>query len=202
MPGCFVEVPGPPAVERTGHIMRAADLRGWCRDDKGKGHQIDVMNGSKADATREQTNCLWSLSDDGWFRMAMGGMIHYRYPNSVDITAPTVKTVPDYMNEEVLRALDFPKTINVKRIVRQGTRVHVELDFQTNAKTPGKAKVFFGPEDMLTFDHRWANSLDLGELATGVQRISFDGAPASGYCRILVTNETGSYFTPDSSTWK
>ncbi len=53
LPGCFVEVPGPPHIERTGHIPRAADFRGWCRDDNGKWHPLDVMNGSKADANRE-----------------------------------------------------------------------------------------------------------------------------------------------------
>lgn len=202
LPGCFVEVPGPPHIERTGHIMRAADFRGWCQDDKGKWHQLDVMNGSKADANREQTNCLWSLSNDGWFRMAMGGMIHYRYPKGVDVTAPAMKSMPDYMSEAALKQLVLPTSIAVKRIVRQGSKVHVELDLQTTAKTRSKAKVFFGPEDALTFDHRWAKSQDLGELAPGIQRIAFDGAPASGFCRILVTNETGSTFTHESASWK
>lgn len=103
LPGCFVEVPGPPHVERTGHIPRAADFRGWCRDDNGKWHPLDVMNGSKADANREQTNCLWSLSEDGWFRMAMGGMTHFRYPKGVDVTAPKMKTMPDYLSEAALK---------------------------------------------------------------------------------------------------
>ena len=202
LPGCFVEVPGPPHIQRTGHIMRAADFRGWCRDDKGKWHQLDTMNGSKADANREQTNCLWSLSNDGWFRMAMGGITHYRYPKGVDITAPTMKSMHDYMSDAALQALDVPTTVTVKRIVRQGSRVHIELDLQTTAKSRSQAKVFFGPEDMLTFDQRWAKSQDLGELAPGVQRISFDGAPDSGFCRILVTNDTGSYFTLESASWK
>jgi hypothetical protein len=202
LPGCFVEVPGPPHIQRSGHIMRAADFRGWCRDDNGKWHQLDLMNGSKADANREQTNCLWSLSNDGWFRMAMGGMTHYRYPKRVEISAPKMKSMPDYMSEAALSALDFPTTVAVKRLVRQGTRVHVELELKTTAKDRSKAKAFFGAEDALTFDHRWDKSQDLGELAAGVQRISFDGAPASGFCRILVTNETGSYFTHESASWK
>jgi len=91
LPGCFVEVPGPPHLERTGHIIRAADFRGWCRDEQGKWHALDIMNGSKADASREQTNCLWTLSDDGWFRMAMGGMMHFRYPEGVDVTVKPFK---------------------------------------------------------------------------------------------------------------
>lgn len=202
LPGCFVEVPGPPHIQRTGHIMRAADFRGWCLDDKGKWHQLDIMNGSKADANREQTNCLWSLSNDGWFRMAMGGMIHHRYPKGVDITAPAMKAMPDYMSDAALKALDFPTTVTVKRLVRQGSRVHVELELKTSAKGRSKAKVFFGSEDALTFDQRWAKSQDLGELAPGIQRIAFDGAPDAGFCRILVTNETGSYFTTDSANWK
>ncbi|MEN3943020.1 DUF3472 domain-containing protein [Prosthecobacter sp. SYSU 5D2] len=202
LPGCFVEVPGPPHIQRTGHIMRAADFRGWCLDDQGTWHQFDIMNGSKADANREQTNCLWSLSNDGWFRMAMGGITHYRYPKGVDVTAPPMKVMPDYMSAAALKGLAFPTTVTVKRIIRQGGQVHVELDLLTISKSRSKAKVFFGPEDALTFDHRWAKSQDLGEIAPGIQRIVFDGAPASGFCRILVTNETGSYFTNESTVWE
>lgn len=202
LPGCFVEVPGPPHIQRTGHIIRAADFRGWCLDDNGNWHQLDTMNGSKADTKREQTNCLWSRSNDGWFRMAMGGITHYRYPAGVDVTAPAMKTLPDYLSPESLKALALPTVVTVKRIVRQGTQVHVEMNLQTAAKGKSKAKVFFGPEDALTFDQRWAKSQDLGELASGVQRLSFDGAPDSGFCRILVTNDTGSYFTLESATWK
>lgn len=202
LPGCFVEVPGPPHVQRSGHIMRAADFRGWCRDADGKLHQLDVMNGSKADANRAQTNSLWSLSEDGWFRMAMGGMIHYRYPGGVDVTAPKAKAIPDYLSEVRLKDLELPTSIAVKSIVREGTRVHIELELKTTAKDRSKAKVFFGADDALTFDTRWAKSRDLGELAVGTQRVSFDDAPESGFCRILVTNETGSYFTLDSASWK
>ncbi len=134
--------------------------------------------------------------------MAMGGMTHFRYPKGVDVTAPKMRTMPDYLSEAALKALDYPTSVVVKRLVRQGTKVHVELELKTTAKGRSKAKVFFGADDALTFDHRWAKSADLGELATGIQRISFDGALASGFCRILVTNETGSYFTHESASWK
>jgi hypothetical protein len=202
LPGCFVEVPGPPHIERTGHIPRAADFRGWCQDDHGKWHPLDVMNGSKADANREQTNCMWARSQDGWFRMAMGGMTHYRYPQGVDVSAPKMKTLPDYMSESALKSLVLPTSITVKRIVRQGARVHLELELKTTAKDRAKAKVFFGPEDALTFDQRWAKSQDLGPLATGVQRVSFDGAPEAGFCRILVSNDSGSYFATETMAWE
>ncbi len=203
LPGCFVEVPGPPQIERTGHIMRAADFRGWCCDDKGRWHQLDVMNGSKADANREQTNCLWSLSNDGWFRMAMGGMVHYRYPNGVNVTAPGMKTLPDYMSPASIKALEMlPTSIVIKRLVRQGTRVHVELEVKTTAQDRSKATVFFGPEEMLTFADRWPKSQSAGDLAPGIQRISFDNAPPGGACRVLIENSTGRFFTSEAATWK
>ncbi|MCP5559585.1 MAG: DUF3472 domain-containing protein [Verrucomicrobiaceae bacterium] len=203
LPGCFVEVPGPPHIQRSGHIPRAADIRGWCRDENGKWHTLDTMNGSKADANREQTNCLWTRSNDGWFRMAMGGMVHYRYPQGVDVTVPETKVLPDFMSPAALAALETPPTVlTIKRIARVGTRVHVELDLQTVAKDRSKARVFFGSEDGLTFEKRWKGSRDLGEIAPGTQRIAFDGAPTSGSCRILVTNDTGSYFTAEPGSWK
>lgn len=134
--------------------------------------------------------------------MAMGGITHYRYPKSVDVVAPKFKTKPDYLSDAALKALDLPTAVVVKGVMREGGRVHVDLEVQTTAKGGSKAKVFFGPDDMLTFDHRWAKSQDLGELAAGAQRISFDGAPESGFCRVQVTNETGSYFTHESAAWK
>lgn len=203
LPGCFVEVPGPPAIERSGHIPRAADFRGWCRDEKGKWHSLDIMNGSKADANREQTNCLWTQSPDGWFRMAMGGMMHFRYPQGVDVQTKPGKELPKYLSPDAIQAFDtMPTAITIKRIARQGTTVHVEVELQTQARGQTEAKVFFGEKDALTFDHRWEKSKNLGALKPGVQRIAFENAPASGFFRLLVKNETGSYFSAESGTWK
>ena len=94
LPACFVEVPGPPQVERSGHIMRAADFRGWVRDAKGKWHPVDEMHGSKQDAAREQTNSLWSTTDDGWFRMGMGGMVHSRYTKGSFFAGGALRSAP------------------------------------------------------------------------------------------------------------
>ncbi len=128
LPGCFVEVPGPPDRQRTGQILRAADFRGWCRDANGGWHWLDEMLGSKQDAQRDPTNCLWTTVDDGWFRMGMGGMIHYRYPKGVNLRLPPAKTQPDYLASEQLKALErCPTEITVGKVTCQGGRVNVEI---------------------------------------------------------------------------
>ena len=203
LPACFVEVPGPPQVERSGHIMRAADFRGWVRDAKGKWHPVDEMHGSKQDAAREQTNSLWSTTDDGWFRMGMGGMVHYRYTKGADLKAPPAKKLPDYLAPERLKEIDqMPTLVVIKNASRRGATVTAELDIRTIAKGTSKVRAVYGSEDALSFEDRWAKKKDLGELPAGVQRITLPDAPATGFCRIFVTNETGQTITVEPGAWK
>jgi hypothetical protein len=60
----------------------------------------------------------------------------------------------------------------------------------------------YGGEDSLSFEDRWAKTKDLGELPAGVQRIPLPDAPAAGFCRIFVTNETGQHITVGPGAWK
>ena len=203
LPGCFVEVPGPPHVERSGQIVRTADFRGWCRDSKGIWHHLDKMQGDKADASREQTNCLWARSDDNWFRMSIGGLLHFRYPKSADIQIPKFNSLPPFLSPDKVKVLDEnPTTVRFLSTRVQGDSLVGELEVNSLSRTPSKVTAFYGPTDALSFSERWEKKTELGEMTTGKHHFKITGVPRSGFLRIQVKNETGIFFTHEPSSWK
>lgn len=202
LPGCFVEVPGPPNIERTGHIVRAADLRGWCRDAKGTWHTFDTMNGSGADAAREQTNCLWSSSEDGWFRMAMGGMTHFRYDEAIKVHIGKFKVQPAFLTAEKLRVLDqLPSTIRVLSAIRRGNGLDIEVELAGSYVAPSAIKAFVGKTDALSFAERWDTTVALGSIKPGRTRLNIPKAPTAGSLRLQISNEAGIFVSTDATTW-
>ena len=203
LPGSFVEVPGPPNVERTGHIQRAADFRGWCRDSKGQWHRIDQMIGSNADIKHGETSSQWATTPDGWFRMSMGGMIHYRYAGRAEARLTSVDALPDYMAPERLKAIDrLPTEIAITKVTRQGSQVAIEFDLASSGKAQSTLKAFYGTADGLSLEKKWQHVKTVGEFAAGHHRIVLSDAPASGFCRLAAANDIGSYFTRESGNWK
>jgi hypothetical protein len=203
LPGCFVEVPGPPHLERSGHIPRTADFRGWCRDAKGIWHQLDKMIGDKADAAREQANCLWARSEDNWFRMSIGGYVHFRYPKGVDVTLPKYNTLPAFLTPEKVRVLDeVPTVVRVVGSVLQGDSLMLDVEVGSASKSPTLLTAFYGQNDALTFAERWEKKNELGEMTAGTRRFKITGVPRSGFLRIQAKNETGIFFTSEPAAWK
>ncbi|MGC4017137.1 MAG: DUF3472 domain-containing protein [Luteolibacter sp.] len=200
LPGCFVEVPGPPAIQRTGQTLRAADFRGWCQDTEGKWHPIDTLHGARKDAAREATNSLWAVTPDGWFRLGMGGMIHYRYRSEVNLRSPSSQALPDYMAPEKLATLSRPPdVIAITKATRDGGQVKVEV----NLKGAGsRLKALYGPEDDLSFTERWKATRDLGEFKPGTHTLTLPDAPEAGFCRIIATGPEGTYVSPGPGSWK
>lgn len=203
LPGCFVEVPGPPQSERTGHIAREADFRGWCRDKGGNWHQLDLMRGSQADARREQTNCLWASTPDGWFRMAMGGMTHFRYPKGVDVQVGKVAQLPDYLAPEKLKLLDqIPTDLRITNASRTGGNLVVEIELGTRALKPTTITALYGVSDALSFAEKWGHTRALGEIKPGKQKLTIPAVPVSGFIRLQAANDTGTYITAEAASWK
>lgn len=203
LPGCFVEVPGPPHIQRTGHIVRSADLRGWCRDSTGTWHTLDTMNGSKSDAAREQTNSLWSRSPDGWFRMATGGLTHFRYPNGVVVKIDKFKDLPSFLSPEKVWILNqIPSTIRVLSATRQGNALAIEVELSSTCTSPSAVKALVGSTDALSFAERWERTEELGSIKPGRTRLILPKVPSSGVLRLKLTNSDGIFVTPDATSWK
>jgi hypothetical protein len=202
-PGFFIEVPGAPAKQRTGQDVRAADVRGWCRDDAGQWHPLDTMDGGRRDARRgTEVNCTWNTSPDGRMRLSMGGMTHYRYADPVVVHCPESKAVPPYLAPDKLPALDrLPTDVRVDRVTRAGDGVVVDVNLTTAATGPTRMTALYGSADALSFGERWEHTLDLGVVGTGKQAIRIPTAPANGFVRVRAENETGTYVSPRAGTW-
>jgi hypothetical protein len=203
LPGSFVEVPGPPNVQRTGQTIRSGDFRGRCCDTAGNWYPIDKMEGGGGDVKDEATNRAWTTTPDGWFKMSMGGMIHYRYPARVATTLPTTKPAqPEYMDPKRLKALEsLPTTITVTSAKVVDGKLELEIDLQSDSKNPSKLKVLYGATDALSFEQRWAHAQDVGSFAVGKSQITIPDAPAKGICRVMATNETGIYVSANAAVW-
>jgi hypothetical protein len=201
LPGSFVEVPGPPDRERSAHIPRGVDFRGWCRDAQGVWHPIDQM--SAGDIRQgEPVQKVHELSPDGWFRMVMGGLEQYRYATSKPLVQKAViHALPDYMAPARLGVLDtLPASVTITRV----QRAQEDLRLTVRITTPGEVgslTAFSGPRDALTFRNRWAQQEDLGELAPGEHSVTIPNVVGSGVCRLLLSGPFGSVWTDAASAY-
>ena len=202
LPGAFVEVPGPPDVQRSAEIMRGVDFRGWCRDEHGAWHALDEMTVGDIKAG-EPLQKTAQLAPDGWFRLAMGGLEQYRYANSKPvIRSKPGQSTPDYLAPDRVAELDaMPATVAVKAVQKNGGGVSVTFDIN-GPKQPAKVTVFYGPKEALTFAERWAHHLEPAALASGEHTVEIPGAGATGACRVLVQGNFGSVWSESPATWK
>ena len=188
LPGSFVEVPGPPDIQRTAQIRRGADFRGWCRDERGKWHALDEMavGDIKAGEPMEKTAVL---SADGWFTLAMGGLEQYSYATSKPVirSAP-FQPLPGYLAPEQLAALDAMSATVTVAPAGPG-RVRYEIGGTARS---GRVTLFYGAKDMLTFAERWEHHLELGGQEPGAHTVVL---PATGMCRVLVRGDFGSVWS-------
>jgi hypothetical protein len=160
------------------------------------------MIGDKSDAAREQANCLWARSEDNWFRMSIGGLLHYRYPKGVDVVIPGAGTLPDFMKPEKLKVLDaLPTEIGVRKVALQGDVLMVEVELASQSRTLTKLTAYYGTTDALSFAVRWDKKVELGEMPAGKRQFKITGVPQKGFIRIQAENETGTYFTPEPAIY-
>lgn len=218
--GSFVEVPGPPHSERSGDIRREMHRKGWLMDQDGKWHRMDTMK------TRNTTNQnkYWSVSDDGWFVMGMGGMEHF------DLNLKSIK-LPDRFLEEPLPSFLAPEKvkqlyelpvkfgeINVSDISDSSAKIIFEL---VDAGSGAKATIHYGEEDCLTFPKRkvhgtersskaaikkafWSHSKNIGPVKVGKNYVMLENLkPNTKYFyRILVCNDHGKMWTFQTFSFK
>lgn len=149
--GAFVEQPGPPNVQRSGHVKREIHFKGWLMDKKGKLYPIDVMKLSGKIETVSYKN--WRKSDDGRFIMEMGGFdeLLSEKPTNVIITSKN-NYLPEYLAKENLADLGrLPidiKPDKVSDITSNSATVKFEVDtWGTNPDV----RLYWGTEDGLTF---------------------------------------------------
>jgi Domain of unknown function (DUF3472) len=199
-PGTFVEVPGPPHRQRTGHLIRKLRYRGFLIDDKGKPHGLDRMTGRRG--KKSAGNRGRGVSEDGRFELWTGGMEQF-----ATSPAQSLKVSPDaskypWMNPKKLAAIfRWPTTVEVLEFRIGQAKLTLRYRGQGLGKVT-RARLYFGPEDALTLASRWAHSIDLDgqSLKSGEHELGIIGTlplvpESTRFARLLVENEKGKFWS-------
>lgn len=176
--GSFVEIPGPPARERSGDVVRIVRRRGWFIDRDLNAHRA-IMEGPRGGIAAARRQVLLDLAagntekaytlkfshylDDfarnGWMATRAGGIDHHlamampRDPAEV----PRARSVrlPDYLQPAKLAELTrLPVTFG-KPKVNNLTQNSATIDYPIEATGPNsRAILYYGPVDALTYPPR------------------------------------------------
>lgn len=195
--GSFVEVPGPPARQRTGHIVRRMRYRGFVLNDERKCFALDRMSGEGKPG--EICNRGRGTTKDHRFELWAGGMEQFGV-NAPQVLSETVDpgTLP-WMQKEALASLfTVPTTVDLLGLRRERKDLILHCRIQGLGKLLS-ARLYYGREDGLTFGDRWAAHLDLPQLQEGEQRIRVslpkDASDRPIQARLLLTNQRGRFWS-------
>lgn len=217
-PSSFVEVPGPPQVERSGDLVRKVLRKGWCIDDQGKWQRLDILPAGK----RGHSNKSWGATKDGWFVFQMGGMEHFTSPPE-QIQLPDQfrsEPLPDYLSPEKVKQLycmpvEFGQQSSVVRA--DSATLNVSLK---NAGSNASAVVYYGLKDCLTFAPRkksgterkhstlkeggiWQNIQKLDSVKTGDNTVELKNLKPNTqyYYRVIIHNDQGKMWAFQTETF-
>jgi hypothetical protein len=192
--GSFVEVPGPPNRQRTGHIERTMRYRGSTMDGNGKWSAFDTMKGESGEWNNRQR---W-IDDRGRFVMSMGGMAQYGPNLELVIEKPKL---PDeiWMQPRALADLMvLPTEVSLGMLGSEKDEASLEFTIRGLGKD-AQATLYFGPEDGVTFADLWKGRLELSDLKEGMQKASFPLAEGTRFVRLLVENDAGRFWSQQTA---
>lgn len=213
----FCEIPGPPAVERTGDQSRILERRGWFFDRDGGMHPVDSMTTKP----RLQNHQI-AVSPDHWFQMMTGGIEHYQVPAKV--TSEFTHPLPEYLQPNKLAQLrQLPAEFGsskADRLAKNSATITYQLDKEGPKPT---GILYYGEIDALTFAARklhgtekgrtseklfaservWSEQKDTGALSKGPNQITLtDLKPGTKYFyRLFVKNAEGKCWAPTSGSF-
>ncbi len=201
--GSFVEVPGPPPVQRTGAWERRMRYRGWVMNDKGKWSPLDQMAGGDIDKNTGLTYTDRGQSDDGWFYLQTGGWYFRKVRDAGDVKlrAQSGKPDADYLDPEDIAFLStVPCEIMVTKVERSGDQARLTLAVR-NAGAKAKVTIHWGDAEGLTFAERWQNQTEAGKaIKEGENQIVLKNAPTGKaiFVRALLQNNEGQFWSSES----
>ncbi len=202
--GSFVEVPGPPPVQRTGAWERTMRYRGWVMNDRGQWFPLDRMERGNVDKETGLTHTDRGVTEDGWFYLQTGGWVFRKVRDDSPVEMPAAPRPDDvpYLDEQ---AIDFltglPSEIVVTKLERADTRARVTFAVK-NAGEDARAVIHWGNAEGLTLLDRWPNRVECTEtIREGENQFVFDGVPESEplFVRVLLTNDEGQFWTPETT---
>ena len=208
--GSFVEVPGPPHVQRSGVYPRRMRYRGWVMDDSGEWFCLDQMTNGNIDRESGLTHTRRGVTEEGWFYLETGGWGYQLPEQNAMVRLPSTLHVekPDYLNDDSVGILQkFPTQVKFLH----GHRDANDLLLQIEAKALGgevKVDLFFGKEEGLTFVDRWdkVSRLQLGSDPLSSIRVKRfflrDDAAQPTYMRLRLMSERGQFWSPRTWVWE
>ena len=168
--GSFVEVPGPPHVQRTGLYPREMRYRGWVVQEDGQLLQLDHMSGGDVDKQTGLTYTHRGVNDDGWFFLRTGGLSFHKplSPGGVDLAEDNhLKDLPAYLAPEHKESLlGVPSEVTVQSVEVTPEGLNIEYRIDHLGQDP-ELEVYWGTQDSLTFADRWAHSERIPNVKAG-----------------------------------
>lgn len=197
--GSFVEVPGPPHVQRTGPYPRVMRYRGWVMDASGEWHPLDQMTNGNVNRMTGLTHTDRGLTDDDWFYLQTGGWTFRKATQQSHVRSrPRQRLRPDYLRaEDVAFLKTVPSEITASAIKRERNRLRGTFRIR-NVGQAAEAIVFHGTGEGLTFADRWPRQQTIRSPREGDNTFSIDDiADDKPSCvRLLLKNHEGQFWSP------
>lgn len=202
--GSFVEVPGPPPVQRTGAWERRMRYRGWVMEEGGNWFPLDRMERGNVDQATGLTHTDRGVTEDGWFYLQTGGWFFRKVRDTEPVALPSSgRPEVDYLDADDLAYLStVPGEVAVTRMERAGEKARITLSVR-NAGAKAKLSLYWGPAEGLTFADRWAHVMESRDaVKEGTQQIILDGVPASEplFVRAFLRNEEGQFWSRETAS--
>jgi hypothetical protein len=202
--GSFVEVPGPPHVQRTGLYPREMRYRGWVVQEDGQLLQLDHMSGGDVDKQTGLTYTHRGVTDDGWFFLRTGGLTFHKppHPNGVQLPVGAQLTdLPVYLAPEHRKVLlSVPSEVTVTSAI--GTSAGPQITCQiNNLGNAPELEVYWGTQDGLTFVDRWEHSERIPNVKEGKNEFTLKSATSlnNARLRLFLKNDDGQFWSANST---
>ena len=207
--GSFVEVPGPPHVQRTGVYPRRMRYRGWVSGKMGDWHPIDQMTNGNIDSDSGLTHTRRGVSDTGWFYLETGGW-GYREPSRsemIDLSRISSEETPEHLRVESARMIrEFALPIKVVGAERMGKGLVLSVEWSA---LDDKASLSFhhGAKEGLTFEERWEKTQNMLIDSAEKTRLKIDdyfdqnSDRDDSFFRLRLTSDRGQFWTPNTWMW-
>lgn len=201
--GSFVEVPGPPPVQRTGPYKRTMRYRGWVMDGGGSWYPLDRMQNGNIDKGTGFTHTDRGVTEDGWFYLTTGGWYFLDPPNGGnDLELPRQERpdVPFLDSDDLAYLKTTPSEIRTTRVERAGNKARVTFEIH-NAGSDPQATLYWGTEEALTFAGRWQNHKSIEAIREGTNQHIIEGISAAAplYIRLFLKNSEGQFWSFDTT---
>ena len=202
--GSFVEVPGPPHVQRTGLYPREMRYRGWVVQEDGQLLQLDHMSGGDVDKQTGLTYTHRGVTDDGWFFLRTGGLSFHKplSAGGVDLAEDNhLKDLPAYLapeHKESLLSVPSEVTVQSVEVTPGGLKIEYRID---HLGQDPELEVYWGTQDSLTFADRWAHSERIPNVKAGENEFTLKSATPlnNARLRLFLKNDNGQFWSVNST---